>query len=178
MHHDHDKLGHIHPHQDNDEIGSVIHSLTTISGVLIYLVFILSLTVMLGWFTHTETIVQISPTFAPMQFNTALCFMLASIAVLFYEYKKLKYVYYPLIIISLVSLMAIFEYLFGTNIGIDSLFVEPFLATNTLYPGRMAPNTATCFLIFSFVLFLKKIEVGFFLNFMNMSFVLLDSQLL
>ena len=32
--------------------------------------------VILGWHTHTLVLVQVRPSFAPMQYNTALCFFL------------------------------------------------------------------------------------------------------
>ena len=46
------------------------------------LVFALAAVVLFGWLTGDVTLTQIRPTFAPMQFNTALCFMLSAWALL------------------------------------------------------------------------------------------------
>ncbi|HXH40118.1 MAG TPA: hypothetical protein VNN08_15920, partial [Thermoanaerobaculia bacterium] len=36
----------------------------------------LGATVLLGWYIHSAALIQLRPSFAPMQFNTALCYVL------------------------------------------------------------------------------------------------------
>ena len=43
---------------------------------------LLGLTVLFGWYTHNLSLIQISSVFAPMQFNTALGFLLSGIGLL------------------------------------------------------------------------------------------------
>ena len=40
------------------------------------LVAILGATVLLGWYLHNVTLIQVTPIFVPMQYNTALAFLL------------------------------------------------------------------------------------------------------
>ncbi len=43
---------------------------------------VLGLTVLLGWHTHNITLIQVFPAFVPMQYNTALGFILCGLALL------------------------------------------------------------------------------------------------
>lgn len=40
----------------------------------------LGISVCVGWYTHTEALLQIHPSFVPMQFNTALGFTLLGLS--------------------------------------------------------------------------------------------------
>ena len=46
------------------------------------LLIVMGAIVMTGWWMRSEAIVQISPDFTPMQFNTALCFSLSGLGLL------------------------------------------------------------------------------------------------
>ncbi|MDP2929265.1 MAG: PAS domain S-box protein, partial [Candidatus Omnitrophota bacterium] len=53
-------------------------------------------------------------------------------------------------IMTLVGLLTLSEYLFGWNLGMDQLlFKEPAGAVRTIHLGRMAPDTAVCFVLFA-----------------------------
>ncbi len=116
---------------------------------------LIGIIVILGWFLKSKETVQILPNLVPMQFNTALCFFLSGIALHSYSKNKLISNLCSMIIASL-SLMTLFEYLFHINLVVDDLFIEPFIATKTSHPGRMAPNTALSFLCFSLFIFLNQ----------------------
>ncbi len=115
--------------------------------------------VMTGWIIKNIVLVQIHPRFVPMQFNTALCFFLSGSAILISNLKWNRLAQalsaYVLIFVSI----TLSEYIFGTNIGIDQLFVSPFTTINTIHPGRMAPNTALAFLISSIILLLANTKL-------------------
>jgi len=82
-----------------------------------------------------------------MQFNTALGFILTSgsLVAAFWHKRKLA--------ITLASLgialggLTLVQYWLKVDFGIDRFFIEPFTVTQTAHPGRMAPNTALCFVL-------------------------------
>jgi two-component system, sensor histidine kinase and response regulator len=98
-----------------------------------------------GWYLRNETLIQVSPSFVPMQYNTALGFFLAGLGVLLgvlaYRRGALGFG----ILVLLVGGLTLVQYIFGAELGIDQLFMEHYITTATSHPGRMAPNTALCF---------------------------------
>lgn len=125
--------------------------------ILAFVVTIISFSVLIGWYLHIPLLIQVHPTFAPMQFNTALCFFSISIAVILTNPKSNYRKYFALLfalIALIISGLTLIEYLFYLNLGIDQLFMKHYIMTETSHPGRMAPNTALCFLLSSFILIL------------------------
>lgn len=116
---------------------------STIIGIT-FVVFLLGLMVSIAWPFQLTNILQISPEFVPMQLNTSLSFLFLSsalLAILFRCFKSsLILVVFPL----LISVLTGCEYLFGLNLGIDTMFIKPAIMTLTSHPGRMAHNTALC----------------------------------
>ena len=47
------------------------------------LISFLGVIVLIGWYTHTIALIQILPTFVPMQYNTAMGFMFCGLSVIF-----------------------------------------------------------------------------------------------
>lgn len=128
----------------------MLHTLTpALRHVTAAAIATISCIVVFGWLLQIPIIVQVSAKYAPMQINTALCFMLC--AVLLWN-KGLKTVGWPLILIASITLL---QYIGDINLYIDTILLDPFITTNTSHPGRMSPNTAICFLFFgtSHVLF-------------------------
>lgn len=114
----------------------------------------LAVLVMWGWIAHIPAAVQIRPDFAPMQFNTAFCFVLCCVSLLALIFR---YRFVALIASAAAVLFAaitLSQYALGANYGIDTFFVEPFLAIKTSHIGRMAPNTAVAFILIGASLFL------------------------
>jgi len=110
--------------------------------ILIFLGFI----VIFGWYTKNIYLLQINPQFPPMQFNTALEFLLIGIGFLTIQ----KWRYLSLIIgffIALIGFLILIEYVFLTNLHLDEFFVKSFISIQSAYPGRPAPNTALCFFL-------------------------------
>ena len=121
------------------------------------LITLLGLCVMIGWITHNQFLIQISPQFAPMQFNTALCFLLSGIALLCIEkWEKISSALG--IVIFLFGFLTLCQYVLRINIGLDQFFIKSTINTYVSHPGRMAPNTALCFLFTASMLVLN----GFF----------------
>lgn len=120
-----------------------------------------ALIVMAGWVLHIPMLVQISPTFSPMQFNTALIILLYSFVLQAIDKHSRKFSLILTIFILFFLLLTLFEYIFNINVGIDTLFIHSFLETNTSSLGRMAPNTALALLMIGYALFsLHKWSTG------------------
>ncbi|ANV85436.1 hypothetical protein AWQ21_14400 [Picosynechococcus sp. PCC 7003] len=113
----------------------------------------LGITVILGWYLRLPEIIQLYPTFVPMQFNTALGFVLVGLAM--FALGPMKRVAIALaVLIGLLGGLTLAEYIFGLNLPLDELFMRHYIVVATSHPGRMAPNTALCFLLTSIALFL------------------------
>ena len=102
----------------------------------------------LGWWIDHQALAQTIPPYAGMTFNTALNFILMGTALLISSRQK-----------SIAGLVTVFaglvllQDLTGVNFGIDRLFYayDGFITTSP-YPGRMAPTTASCFILISLTL--------------------------
>ncbi|ATX79725.1 PAS domain S-box-containing protein [Mariprofundus aestuarium] len=108
---------------------------------------VLSIVVLVGWHTHNVSLIQINPAFVPMQYNTALGFGLAGaglFAVLASNMLLRTCIGMTLIVLGSLTLA---EYVFLIDLQIDQIFMNHYVDVNTSHPGRMAPNTALCFLL-------------------------------
>jgi PAS domain S-box-containing protein len=103
--------------------------------------------VIAGWHLHLHALIQVLPGAIPMQYNTALCFLLlGASASAFVALRGNRLL--PVIGGSLVALMGtlvVFQYVTGTSLGIDTMFFYPWERTLTSVPGRMALTTAISF---------------------------------
>jgi PAS domain S-box-containing protein len=120
--------------------------------------------VMAGWLTHSDSLVQVLPEFAPMQFNTALCFFLTGSGLLFISGPWNAIAHICGFLVMLMGALTLIEYSFSVNTGLDTLFVKPYAFTDTFYPGRMAPNTALGFLLSGSALLFSKTDRRVFLG--------------
>lgn len=126
---------------------SIALTCAIVSGVIALVVMVA------GWLAGIESIIQIHPTFAPMQFNTALGFLLSGLGILsFYKFQKLSPIFGGLALT--LGAATLFQYITGVNLHIDELFIEHYITVETSHPGRMAPNTALCFTLTGFILVL------------------------
>lgn len=103
--------------------------------------------VIIGWLTQNETIIQLYPSLVPMQFNTALCFLLTGFAIMVNSQGSQRRLLLPSLIVLAIGSLTLFEYFAGSSVGIDELFMDHYITVATSNPGRMAPNTALCFTI-------------------------------
>lgn len=106
---------------------------------------VLGAVVLIGWWTRQRTVVQVLPTLAPMQFNTALGFCLAGSGLVLIcrgRHRAAVMVSGLLIVLGALTLL---QYVAGINLGIDELFVRGYIAVETSHPGRPSPKTAMCF---------------------------------
>jgi signal transduction histidine kinase/DNA-binding response OmpR family regulator len=114
---------------------AVAGGLTTVLGVI----------VIVGWQTNNVTLVQVLPTFVPMQYNTALGFVLCGLGLLLVVFGKNRVAAAVGALAAIVGIATLLQYIFGVNFGIDQFFHDHDITVKTSHPGRMAPNTAVCF---------------------------------
>ncbi len=118
--------------------------------------------VLLGWVFQNPTLIQIHPSFVPMQFNTALCFAISATGVLLgFSGRSTLSVVFGLTVM-VISFLTILQYMLGVNFNIDQLFIGFYISTLTPFPGRMGINTALCFFIIglSIVLIVKNSPIN------------------
>lgn len=109
---------------------------------------LLGAAVIFGWFTHDTVLIQVSPDMTPMQFNTALCFMFSGAGLLLLVHGRARLAGAVGVVPLAVGLLTLAQYVLKTNFGIDQFFLTHYVTVNTTFPGRMAPNTAMCFILF------------------------------
>ncbi|MDP4030428.1 MAG: PAS domain S-box protein [Gallionella sp.] len=144
------------------------NKLASLAALLAVVVGIL---VLVGWAFDIAVLKSILPGWVAMKANTAACFILIGVALwltarysisdcgLRISEKSLRSPHSAILIglarlcgllAGLIGLLALGEYIFGWNPGIDHwLFREPSGTVGTSYPGRMAPEAALCFVLLS-----------------------------
>ena len=106
---------------------------------------LLGLVVLFGWHTHSSLLVQVHPSFAPMQYNTALSFLFVGIGLFARVLGPLRVTALCGGVVAAIGMLTLSQYLFDVDFGIDQLLRVQAITVNTSHPGRMAPNTALVF---------------------------------
>ena len=123
--------------------------------LLAYLTLALGAVVLVGWYTHNANLIQISPAFVPMQYNTALGFFLSGLALIALCQQKKTWQQGIGLAVLCIGFFTLIEYVFKFDLGIDQVFMAHYIDVNTSQPGRMAPNTAICFALTGFTLLMS-----------------------
>ncbi len=118
--------------------------------------------VILGWLLDIQILKTGFPGLASMKLNTALCFILAGVALrLVPQQIDPRPIAWNSLLSKLcagatvfIGALSLIQYSAGQDFGIDQLLVREAITSDTLYPGRMAPVTAFNFIIFGGVLLL------------------------
>ena len=100
----------------------------------------LGFVVLIGWYAHSAALIQVYPTFVPMQYNTAASFLLCGLMVLGLAYNRHWLALACGVVVTTVGTLTLTEYIFGINIGIDQLMMQHYITLETSNPGRMAPT--------------------------------------
>lgn len=98
--------------------------------------------VVAGWLTVAVTLIQVLPGLPPMQYNTALGFMICGAALLAATLDLRRPTALLGGLAAVIGLATLLENLLQSNLGIDDLLVETYIFTGVSDPGRMAPNSA------------------------------------
>jgi len=131
---------------------SAYFSLPKFCGALLIL---LSLSVITGLVFKITILTSILPGYINMVFNTAFCFGMAGIALISLQndhstYRFRAFFYLGLLILT-IALLSLSQSVFGVSNGIDQLIIKVPNDHINPYPGRMAINTAFCFIMASIV---------------------------
>ncbi|MBW2281506.1 MAG: protein kinase [Deltaproteobacteria bacterium] len=106
---------------------------------------LLGLVVILGWYTGNVTLVQVLPNFVPMQYNTALGFVLCGASLVLLALGRSGAAAVSGGVALAIGSLTLVQYAAGVDLGIDELAMKHDITVATSQPGRMAPNTAICF---------------------------------
>ena len=113
---------------------------------------LLGLTVLAGWHLQLPTLVQVHPELVPMQYNTALGFLLGSAGFIALLFEKRSLTLGLSIMLLLLAGITLLQYVLDADFGMDQFFVQAYITVKTSHPGRMAPNTAVCFILIAAIL--------------------------
>jgi PAS domain S-box-containing protein len=100
--------------------------------------------VVAGWLTVAVALIQVLPGFPPMQYNTALGFMICGAALLSAALDLRRPTALLGALSGTIGLATLAQYLLQTDLGIDQLLVETYIWTGVPDPGRMGANSALC----------------------------------
>ncbi|MCC5831739.1 MAG: PAS domain S-box protein [Chlamydiales bacterium] len=120
---------------------------------------LLGVVVIIGWLTHRPSLIQIRHQFSPMQFNSAIGFVLGGLGLISLFYLRRLSAVIGIILFVLGSL-TLLEYALPLNLGIDELFLKHTITVETSHPGRMGPNTALCFIFLGAGIFLASTAIN------------------
>jgi len=127
---------------------------SAIAGALLVL---LGGTVMLGWWMQLSPLVRVLPAFAPMVFNTALCFVLAGSALLTPVSDAQRHERVTALLggaLAIIATLVLAEHLLHLDLGIDWAPLHAWLNDSNPNPGRMSSGAACGFLMSGTVLIL------------------------
>jgi CHASE3 domain sensor protein len=115
-----------------------------IAGVIVVL---FGLLVIASWYAHWRGIVQMLPNSAPMQYATALSFVLCGAALALMVKGRRAF---PVLLASagaVLPVLSLLEYATRRDLGVDQVLFKPYFEFATAYPGRMSPLAAVCFVL-------------------------------
>jgi diguanylate cyclase (GGDEF)-like protein len=107
---------------------------------------VLGLIVIAGWLAHAAAVIQIGPTLAPMQFNTALGLLTCGVGfVLLASGHSARFVRPCGLAVLFLGGATLLEYALNRSLGIDRLFHGYTITTQAPHPGRMSPISTVLF---------------------------------
>lgn len=115
--------------------------------IVAVILFSISFRIIYEWNTGHLFIANILASHTSMVYNSALCFALAALGLLTIL-NRLRWLTIGIsTILFITAALTIMEYSFGLSLGIDQLFMTTTVDKYNFIPGRMAPNTAACFIV-------------------------------
>ena len=121
---------------------------TTIAFAIVVLCF--GFSVIVGWQGHISSLIRYKHDTIAIVYNTGITFILAGTGIIFSVFNFKKTSLTLALIIFTIGVLSLLQHLLNINLGIDQLLFTHYDTLGNKYPGRMAPNTALCF-IFSAV---------------------------
>jgi hypothetical protein len=129
-------------------VGPAVRRVTLAVGVLILA---MGLTVAAGWYLHLSLLTRLRYSFAPMQFNTAMAFVLSGWGLIFLALGRRRISLGCGALVATLGGLICAEDLFRINLGIDQLLMKS-ADLSVSHPGRPAPATAIVFTLWGLAL--------------------------
>lgn len=131
----------------------VVSSIKALSKGLSAGVMVVGLAVLVGWAADISTLTRVLPGLVTMKANTAFAFLLSAAALWLLgsggSNQWLRgFARSCSLLVAVAGLLTLCEYVFDWDPGIDQLLFDDKDVVVTSPPGRMAPATALCFLLF------------------------------
>lgn len=111
-----------------------------------------------GWVNGFDALVQIRPGLAPIQFNTAVCFVLTSLSVILLLRKSFIVARVTSVMVLLFVGTTLLQYVLRIDFGIDEFFYSHHITDRTARSGRMAPSSAFAFMLCQISLLLHSVS--------------------
>jgi len=108
--------------------------------------------VVAGWLTVAVALIQVLPGLPPMEYNTALSFMICGAALLTAALELRRPTALLGGLTAAIGGATLWQFLFGSDLGIDDVLVESYVHTGVADPGRMAPNSALALMLIGLAL--------------------------
>src|SRR5688500_3701975 len=115
----------------------------SVANLCAALLIMLGSLVICGWVFHIPSLVQIFPGLIGMVMNTAINFVLLGVVLFLLNKSSLQHrfklilVRILLLYILIIALVSLIQDIFSINLGIDRMFVHPWLKDPSPTPGRM-----------------------------------------
>jgi len=110
------------------------------------------------WLVEPVDIAEQFPSLFGMKFNAALAFALMGVALIMTMHGLRIVPVLMMAVVVLYGTLSLFQHLFGIDAGIDRLLHQPFVQIGTSLPGRIAPNTALCFMLIGSAIALRALK--------------------
>ncbi len=106
----------------------------------------------IGWHVHNEALLRVRPGWIAMVYNSAICFMCCGLGLIALATRRSRWAW-PFAAVALAFGGAnVVQIALNRDLGVDRLFVKPYMTDETIHPGRMAPSSAVCFVLMGFAL--------------------------
>jgi len=113
--------------------------ITIINAILIIL---FTLSAIIGWHIHQPALFQIHPDFAPMQYNTALCFLSCGVSLLLTGIAQRRLSIIAALPAAGLTTSVLLQHLLGSDLGISQLLIKVYATIHAPHSERMALLTA------------------------------------
>lgn len=117
---------------------------TTIAGAIVVMFF--GFSVIIGWHAHIDSLIRYTPNTIAMVYNSAITFVASGACILALVYERRQIALILACLILSISSLAFAQHVFNIDLNIDQLLFNHYDYIDNKYPGRMAPNTALCFI--------------------------------
>jgi PAS domain S-box-containing protein len=138
------------PEPRRRKIGRVLMRSSKVVVALGLCALAIGLTTIVGWKTASPILLRLDSSLPAMQFNTAVGFGLAGAGLLALAARRRRLTFVAALGLAGLGIGTTIEYVARVDLGIDNLFHQHPSDSHVTWAGRMAINTAICFLCIAF----------------------------